>query len=849
MYSELIYTRCREGIDILKGRSPVRNSGFKVFSCSENITEAGFVDLPLLNALAQSKESYSDPDFMTDAYLYVVPDIGQKYLVNFHPIPFDRSATGDYSHRPGNFINQLFIGAFDDFYPYELFGNESVWDAKKRGESYYYENAPVPLPQRSDIGEEIGSVCFEDIAAFVADGRRDVLMSAIAFVISQYSLPPEDRKFLVIRDEDARKVELWVAAIESAFSPRMSSGLSFATRLDKFVNANKYTVNLDGQYQTQINLQSPNQKLRFRAMIVGVDEHDRANTASIKALPNSPYVVLDGKGRTLSVSIDASNPYYRHVTQYDDKHRFLCREFLQMVDVFSPSGDVLKLYDAYASLLKYESGRQSKDLLSALKTLGQFKLLKAPVLKNIYGRIKQDLPWLLGQDAIAGFSVMDWLGRVASIVGDDAAKDGFRQDICRTYAEKAFTHPRDNTSKALHSAVLQSPFAQDAAGHLLASATVDAYMDQLRAYESGDWAALTEFIIDALKKNRGGFPETIGRLLPEGVRAMYRAGDKKGALQIASSYSGISPDKTIGILLQSASASTDQGYADFLIRLVCRVDSNALSSEASLARLYQQLDRFALGRHFSTILAIKAKSLERPQEMDRFLDWMLSGRDFKGVDLTYAIIALDKNIDISDRTAGRLAVRLQENRPSNCNCINSAHIYALDALDDKRLARGLLPLLDDMIAQGFPSLEDDAYAKRLAGKLFGPDLPDGAFALVVEAASRSAFYSGIIVEEAMRHIGTKQDPVIGKLLEVAASADSEALTDALIRACADLRQFDKGMSAIRASIRSRAVQQYFEAIESDARALREQKKGSSFFGRLFSWGSSGDSDSGRRGRK
>lgn len=107
MYSELIYTRCGEGIDILRGRNPIKNSGFKVFSCSENVTEAGFTDLPFLYATAQSKEPYADPSFMDDAYLFVVPDLGGKYLLNFHPIPFNRTVTGDYSHRPGNFIKCL----------------------------------------------------------------------------------------------------------------------------------------------------------------------------------------------------------------------------------------------------------------------------------------------------------------------------------------------------------------------------------------------------------------------------------------------------------------------------------------------------------------------------------------------------------------------------------------------------------------------------------------------------------------------------------------------------------------------------------------------------------------------
>ena len=85
----------------------------------------------------------------------------------------------------------------------------------------------------------------------------------MAFLLSQYSLPTENRKYLVIQDEDAAKIELWIAAIQSAFSPRMASGLPFATRLDKFTNTNKYTVNLNGHYQAQMNLQDPNQRLRL----------------------------------------------------------------------------------------------------------------------------------------------------------------------------------------------------------------------------------------------------------------------------------------------------------------------------------------------------------------------------------------------------------------------------------------------------------------------------------------------------------------------------------------------------------------------------------------------------------
>ena len=171
MYSELIYTRCRQGIDILKGGRTIASDGFKVYSCSDNIINDDIVDLPFLFNVAQGKQTYADPSFMDDAYLFISPDKGKSMTVNFHPIPFDRTATGDYSHRPGNFINQVYVGDFHDFYPYELFGSSYAWDAKERGEAFYYNTPPTALPVRNNIDDAAGSILQDDIAAFVADGR------------------------------------------------------------------------------------------------------------------------------------------------------------------------------------------------------------------------------------------------------------------------------------------------------------------------------------------------------------------------------------------------------------------------------------------------------------------------------------------------------------------------------------------------------------------------------------------------------------------------------------------------------------------------------------------------------
>ena len=60
MFSELIYTRCRHGIDILKGGRTISSDGFKVYSCSDSIINNDIADLPLLLNIAQGKQTYID---------------------------------------------------------------------------------------------------------------------------------------------------------------------------------------------------------------------------------------------------------------------------------------------------------------------------------------------------------------------------------------------------------------------------------------------------------------------------------------------------------------------------------------------------------------------------------------------------------------------------------------------------------------------------------------------------------------------------------------------------------------------------------------------------------------------
>lgn len=833
MYSELIYTRCGEGIDILKGKMPVRNSGFKVFSCSDNITEDGIVDLNFLHATAQSKEPYSDPSFMDDAYLFFVPDIGERFLLNFHPIPFDREATGDYSHRPGNFINQVFVGSFADLYPYETFDNQVVWDAQARGEAYYYENTPTPLPLREDLGETIGSICIDDIASFVIDGRREVLKKAIGFLITQYSRSPEDRKFLVIKDVDSRNIELWIAAIESAFSPLMASGLSFATRLDKFTNANKYTVNLTGQYQTQINLQSPNQKPRLRAMIVGVDERDRTNISAAKPLANSPFVLLDGNAKTLSIELDTSDSYYQDITAFDERHVDFCREFLQSINVTEPSGDVLCLHTAYAQLTDYFANKQLKKLLGALAVLEKYQIINTPYLRNLYSTIKEDLPNILRNDAVSAFTVINWLEHCATIVGDDQAKDEFTEKVCNTYANNVFMHPQSTRTTELHNAIKKGPFASVASATLTAKETVNSYQENWETFESADWESFAKLFSDCIRQGSMKFPESVHIVLSQSIRPLYQSKDYQTAKTISACFAARNTSETIAILLNEAQLVVDEDpkYTDFLIWLVCMIAPEEISDERHVEAFCNKLQALGLENYYCVILSQRAKALKLPREMEQFLNWMCSKKTFDDTEWAPVVRALDKNLSLSDKNAIPVALKIQDYKPGNIPCINSAHLCVLKLLDEKNFDE---KLLHNYEVQGFPSVEDKIYADVLLNKLFNPKAPQNAVYFIAYAASRSAYYAPLIVSKAMTYIGSKQSYMIGDVVDGAGKSASQLYFDAFVKECSGLKQFDKGMASIKETIQTQEGMGFFASVEKQARVQHEQRKEPSLFGRLFS---------------
>jgi len=348
------------------------------------------IDLPFFNQEIRTPSSSVDKTdnsgFMENSYSYYTPDIGLNFMINFHPIPWDKNfdTAGKFKNRPGNFINHVFAGDFmhdfaaKGFYLFELFGDK-LWDAKEKDYAYYFETPPPEKLNPRDIMPTRSKYTLREIVDFIHNGRSEILAKAIAFLTEQFAKldnNPKQAKYLVIKDNSTENIEKWIAAIQCAFSPKVAAGISFSTRMDKFSGYNKYTVNInqEGRFSQTINLQDPNQSQRWRAMIIGVDERDRNNFSAARYVSGSDFALIDGGKLIANFSdIDTTHKYYRFITENfgNTKHTEFCRVFLQSFDIKKPCFDILELYDAFDVLASPAAA--AVELLNTLKILNNYK--------------------------------------------------------------------------------------------------------------------------------------------------------------------------------------------------------------------------------------------------------------------------------------------------------------------------------------------------------------------------------------------------------------------------------------------------------------------------------------------
>ncbi|MDR3160461.1 MAG: hypothetical protein LBU28_02475 [Spirochaetaceae bacterium] len=840
VFSELIYTRCRQGIDLLKPGKTISGDGFKVYSCTPVLMEDGNADLPFLLDAAQKKQPYDASVFMDDAYLYFVPDKGNRFMVEFHPVPYDPDAKGDYSHRPGNFVNQIIAGDFSGFYPFELFRDSAVWNAKGRGEAYYYENQPSPLPAR-DVDDPAGQINIDDIAAFISDGRKEAFMTTVSFLISQYEQPPENRKFLVIRDESSEKIELWIAAIELAFSPRMASAIPFATRMDKFADANRYTVNQMGVYQTQINLQDPNQKQRYRAMIAGVDERDRANTAAARPLANSPFVLLDGKEKRAAFEADTSHHYYRLITLFDHTHQTFCREFLQMLDIAAPGPEIYRLFDCFTALEDAASLPNAQALEKILSVLDKYGVFNSPTLKNLYNRIKTELKRFLHDNLNSALRILKWLQTVAKVIGDNDASRQLTGIVCKEFAEHVFSEPDAGRIFSFWKNIRNSEFASAVAGYLVEPSTLQNYNTHVRRFTAPDGITFVLIYLECAAFLGSVSAQNIKKIVGYGMKFCSCENDTNSAHKILKALSQNRQIPAQAILL-SIAKEANRDYAEFIVKSLIGTDESIAASDASMLAFSEKLSAEGLEYLFVSVLKHRIHALSGPADIEPFINLVMKFHPLSSRDLAEVFEKLDGRLLITEKGGASAACALQKAKPKEAVCPNSAHLYALELLNNSHMRPRFTSIYEELITQGFPSADNPDYIQALTERLFKVQMNKNELEYIIRLFARVPSYIAELVSTILGMTKQKRNKEWCILIDVAVKTDGRTIDDAVIDACVKLKHGEKALTWLSDLLVSKEARDYFMHIADESKEKIRTRKPRSGFGKFFKVFSGDDSD-------
>jgi len=836
MFYELIHTRCRNGVDILKKGAKISSDGYKVYSCSPEVISEGVVDLQFLAKEIEVKQSYNDPTFMDDAYLYYVPDNGKSFIVNFHPVPFDKELKEkypalDWSHRPGNFVNQVFVGEFKEFYLFEIFGNETVWNAKAKGVPHYYHEEPTLNPY-ADINGRTPKISFEDIGKFIFEGRKEALAKAVAFIIEQYTKSPEDRQYLVIREENSSKIEMWIAAIQCAFSPKIASAVPFATRMDKFNNNNKYTIDKKtGMFQPQINLQDPNQTQRWRAMIIGVDERDRANVNAARSAPNLPFLLLDGKTKSIEYSVDDSQSYFKLITKFDDGHRKFCCDFLQSLNVVAPSDKVYNLCNIYNTLDDL-SEANIKNITYALNELKRFDFSDTQYFRNIYDELYKNVSSYLQYDAESALSVIDWLISVNS-----NSRNALNEIVCNSFIHCLFN---GKNSENYWRVINTKNLAQTVAPVVVDNATIEANKQTIQnQFNPLDVVLFFKIYNECLRITHKTNTDSYVLTLCLWVCYQHK---EKIAFQELASYEASNLQETLFKIALNYKTEAS-AFSEYIMSSFLEMPNNEISnSNDAVKKFCNQLKLIDLKKLIPITVSKRLNNLRAMRDYEKFLI-LIEEQDIadnlSDDFLVEVFRTIDAKIKPTDMGALQLANSLlKKSKHDIAICENSANLCVLSLLHEWAV---LLPnertqwikwAKDNKV----PSINEADYIGVFVEHMTKINATNSEEHLTLVELLVSLpmpyieSYIGNIVKSALKYPNDKLYFVLYYLME---HPEYVFLRDTVVAHLIDYKPKDKAFAALSETMKDSKTKAYFKTIEDSVLEELAIKKSNSFFGKLF----------------
>ena len=832
MFYELIHTRCKQGVDIKQGKA-VTSEGFKEYAYSPELLKDGVVDMPFFAEAVKGTSSYVDKadanKFMEDAYLYYVPDVGVSFMVNFHPIPWEKDfeSQGKFMNRPGNFVNHVFAGDFGQagFYPYELFG-DAAWDAKDKGYSYYYDNPPTDLNMRNL--KPTGKYTHTVISAFIADGRSELLVKAVAFLIAQFTKDPKERKYLVIKDINSENIEKWIAAIQSAFSPRIAAGLPFATRMDKFASLNRYTVNQEGRFQAQMNLQDPRQIHKFRAMIVGVDERDRNNVNAAKPMANSPFVLLEGKEKKADFEVGSTNHnYFKLITSFDSTHKEFCREFLQTFHETMPTENMMNLFDAFKALGNIDT-QSASSLLRALDILSKFKADNTDSLQTICHRLEKSLSTLLQSDLINTLGIIDWLQKSSAITRDTGFKSRMVDMVTRSFEDLVFIKGRMNDAAKFWQQLKNGEFARDIAVVMTDKNNLSKMDASLELMKPSEWIIFLDLYLECGKVSGATSSDIIIKIGGLCLYSCYREKDKKST---ADAIDMLSQDRfvsTTDLLFSIAKDMSDDDFAQYLIGYIIENDNSIIISDNAMLAFCYKLINADLEQLIGFIVKnrlVKLRMQEYPQYI-KVLD-EFHRKDYLGdKDLTDVLVAMDEKIqpEAPDKAMQELTNALINHKLRLGEYVNAAHVYAISEFSRKTAPQNFGEIVEYLDSNGFPSCNKKAYIDKFIKYIASMQIGKrDQYSMLNLLCKKPSIYLFAYAMELISNIKKHREKWI-VLMEYIGKLGDQGINDIIKKALMNTKQNKKTITELFHALPDNIGDYFWEYIVADVLEVLNPKK-------------------------
>lgn len=718
MFYEAIYTRCRKGIDIKTGKE-IANDGFKVYNCSRELIDDNIVDIPFFYNEIQRVQSYSDPDFMDDAYLYYTPLIGKNFLIDFHPIEFNPSSEGDFAKRRGNIINQALIGDYCDIYPFEMFRDKDIWNAQERGEAYYYTNDPVVQSVRYDIDSPPGMYYIDNIKEFINEGRREALKCAISFLIKQFSDLNEKKQYIVILDDTSSNIELWIAAIEYAFSPRIAANISFATRMDSFINKNKLK---QGEItQGSSNSLSDELKSKFRAMIIGVISSDSQNVSLTRFSKNYGFVVIDGKQKKAMFDIDISDPYFDFVVTYTDEHIEFCREFLQTFGLNVPSQDLFTLLKCYKSLS--DEKIKANDYIKIIQYIMKFPIYKTRVLRRLYGQANKILDECIQTDFLSAVSVMNCIGNMAYVLKDTELSERLSDIVCNAFEKAIFEKDLLEETNKIWRLINSFGFTKKVSKKITDYQIILKNAKLIANAKPEKAVQIAQIYIIASKEISLNEAETAKILAVHCSTSCYNCRDDKAMAELVSIFNKQFVSFVETEFWFDVAKHCDINIATYILDFFLASVFKVVSTEKTLICFCEKL----VTKNYEYVIpsAVKqfinnAKSLS---EIECIFNNKTLSEIIKKDDMLKILKYADDRIAL-EKSEIKIAQIIQENRPERIAYPNSAHILGLDAIVNKSRKEDLIEKVSSFVKQGFPSINNAEFINNFTKSIIEAKLTD-----------------------------------------------------------------------------------------------------------------------------